>query len=460
MKENKARGVWRKDARFEAVDADRKVYQYRDRPLFNEKSGKWECDYIEHCFYSGLYSDEAPFDASQTLIERYTDERPKEKIGRFPWKEGARFETLDHRGHVWQFENKPTQSNGLWWATGGGDSWYLGDYVLPPDYTKTLIERYPSESETAPFVFGPEHVGKRVRHVDGSKGVVLAVEPLRSLNNQLVIGPDHGNRSVGQLNNIEKAFYSLEGKVFASDKDAVIFLDESETDAPDLQARVEALERLTSRMDSAAEIIERHNDAIWDYRMRIEALERGGKKWAAEFANLCATITQVKSQQRTDAALVLEFVNRISDVSNEVINQGASIEALQGAVDTLLPGFYAIDETPAKPDPTANPVAKSATESVISGEEMHKAFCKVCDDVFGSKPDPTAQKVEALKLLFSWHGGCKFMTVDEDGEVNQWSLAPKINGDCWYREDYDNEYVGRITPDPELSKILIRRHEQ
>lgn len=33
------------------------------------------------------------------------------------------------------------------------------------------------------------------------------------------------------------------------------------------------LARLNSRMDSAAEIIERYNEAVWDYRMRIEALE-------------------------------------------------------------------------------------------------------------------------------------------------------------------------------------------
>lgn len=120
-------------------------------------------------------------------------------------------------------------------------------------------------------------------------------------------------------------------------------------------------------------------------------------------------------------------------------------------------------EVAPKPDPAAPPVAKSATESVISGEEMHKAFCKVCDDVFGSEPDPTAQKVEALKLLFPWRDGCEFMTVDgRDGHVWQWTAEPvKGESNCWTAlgSDPQARRVGEINLDPGLSKILIKRND-
>lgn len=152
---------------------------------------------------------------------------------------------------------------------------------------------------------------------------------------------------------------------------------------PDLLARVD---RLTSRMDSAAEIIERHHEAIWDYRMRIEALEN--------------------------------------------------------AIEMLLPGFYAMPET--------------HLDDVMS-------FC--ADDETVTEPDPTAQKIEALKVLFPWRDECKFMTVDDrDGSVWQWSVQPedKIKGDFWTAlgRDAHAKRVGEILTDTELSKILIRRHEQ
>lgn len=79
--------------------------------------------------------------------------------------------------------------------------------------------------------------------------------------------------------------------------------------------------------------------------------------------------------------------------------------------------------------------------------------------------NPTAQKVEALKMLFPWRDECEFMTVDDrDGSVWQWSVQPedKIKGDFWTAlgRDTHAKRVGEILPDPELSKILIRRHEQ
>ena len=68
-------------------------------------------------------------------------------------------------------------------------------------------------------------------------------------------------------------------------------------------------------------------------------------------------------------------------------------------------------------------------------------------------------KVEALKLLFEWRDGCNYMTVDPDGDVWQWSVAPIRQGLCWTSLGAAEvaEKIGEIPPDAELSKIIITR---
>jgi len=164
------------------------------------------------------------------------------------------------------------------------------------------------------------------------------------------------------------------------------------------------LTRLNSRMDSVAEIIERRNEAALDYRMRIEALE-------AE-------------------------VKRLRYLSSEMM-----LTKLSPSIEAENIRFVV-------------PRAKSVL-GTIEPQDNPKAIAK-------TDPDPTAQKVEALKLIFGWRDGCEFMTVDErDGSVWQWSVQPedKIKGDFWTALGRDTaaRRVGEITPDPELSKIIITR---
>jgi len=71
------------------------------------------------------------------------------------------------------------------------------------------------------FVFGPEHVGKRVRYSKGSFGVVESINKDGAPENQLVIKFDDGH----------KCAFTLDGRFF-SNTPILIFLDEPEATAP------------------------------------------------------------------------------------------------------------------------------------------------------------------------------------------------------------------------------------
>lgn len=379
----------------------------------------------------------------------------KENKGRFPWKEGARFETLDSAGHIWQHEKKPTASRGFWWAPCGGQCWYVGVFKLTYDYTTTLIERYPSEqSETAPFTFGPEHIGKRVRHVDGSKGIVLAVEPSRNVSDQLVI-----KLNVGE--SVQFPCYSLEGKVFASDKDAVIFLDESETapaetdQTPDLQAKVKELERFSLGVISDNIKI---RASIEKAEARVEVLE--------------AEVKELRESR--------EMVHRFVPARTYLDDMRFVVPGAKSDVGVL--SFTGCTDTPAEPDPTEpesdNIVSWIRVEGLISAmsesinTKLHYLLARITGDlsfvmpkdaadVHKVEPDPTAQKIEALKLLFPWLDGCEFMTVDAKfGMIWQWGNEPVNDSKTWASKggDANARRVGHIPDiDPELCKILIKR---
>ena len=279
----------------------------------------------------------------------------KENKGRFPWKDGAKYEAIDASGRVFQYEHKPNAFGNLWWRVGDGKYWYAGESGKPTDYTTTLIERYPSEqAEPAPFVFGPEHVGRRVRHTDGSlTGIVENIDLDAVESVQLV---------VKWSNDVQLGYY-ING-AWSTGRPTVVLLDESTPDqTPDLLARVEALE--------------------------------------AQLQNLTIRVYD------------LELVEK-SMCESQAVTQSGDV-----SFDDLR---FFVGET-------------------------------------NADPDPTAAKVEALKLLFEWREGCNYMTVDPDGDVWQWSVAPIRQGLCWTSLGAAEvaEKIGEIPPDAELSKIIITR---
>ena len=288
----------------------------------------------------------------------------KENKGRFPWKDWARFEVVDIDGIVLQFADKPTFAN-RWFPVEKSTYGIAGRWNQPDDASKTLIERYPSEqAEPAPFVFGPEHIGRRVRHIDGMYGIVSSVDMNESEYYQLSIVWD------GRGNNCWT--YNLKGQSHCNGGFLVSLIESTPDQTPDLLARVEALE----------------------------------------------------AQRGTDTALVVALTNRVASLSKEVFEMSESLEVTQSGDVSFDDLRFFVGET--APD-----------------------------------PDPTAAKVEALKLLFEWSDGCNYMTVDyRDGHVWQWEIEPVNDAKVWksISGDHHARRVGQIQPDPELSKILIKRH--
>ena len=261
------------------------------------------------------------------------------------------------------------------------------------------------------FVFGPEHVGRRVRHRDGRKGFIRTVIQYIGLTNHFEVLFDDGTIRV----------YTSLGKLLNSCEEIVISLDEqSEPDqTPDLLARVEALEAQLQKLTSR----------VYD----LELVEK----------SMCES----------------QAVTQSGDVSFDDLR-------------------FVLPEN--------NTEAKAEKEAVFSGDEISRAFCKVHGEIFGeqspkdtyqfpmirhklrfvepeaiTQPDPTAQKVEALRVLFPFPDGYNFMTADKQtGCVYQWVNEPVRVGSEWLAKirSVMGLKCGQITPDPELSKILITHH--
>lgn len=74
-----------------------------------------------------------------------TGQENKSNVGQ--WLDWARYETIDHDGQIWQYENRPTP-NPFRWDVNRGRAECVGTTAEPKDHSKTLIERYCNEPET------------------------------------------------------------------------------------------------------------------------------------------------------------------------------------------------------------------------------------------------------------------------------------------------------------------------
>lgn len=265
------------------------------------------------------------------------------------WRNWAKYEAIDSNGLIWQYEKEPDAGR-YWWHAQDGLAEQVGSTAEPKDHTNTLIERYPSESETAT----------------------------------------------------------------------------AETDAPDLQARVEALEAHKIQSD-------------------------------ADFKKLYASVIDLVKQSRSDAALIADLVTRVGSLSSDV----AWLREIQDEEHAGVISFDELrtflDETPAEPDQTAKIAEIEQNERLLPIKQFPWTI------EYKSTPiDPTEQKIEALKLLFPWRDECEFMTVDDrGGDVWQWAIEPINDFKLWKSKsgDPDARRVGQITPDAELFQILIKRND-
>lgn len=327
----------------------------------------------------------------------------KENKSRFPWRKWARFEVIDIDGGVWQSEAKPMNSDKYrcWDIDFNRKAKLVGSALPPFDYTTTLIERYPSDqSETAP----------------------------------------------------------------------------AETDAPDLQAKVKELERFSLGVISDNIKI---RASIEKTEARIEVLEAEVKE-LRESREMVHRLVPARTYLDDMRFVVPNPQNEIGILGlQDNTKAKAEPDAAIDADETTRPfckvqgdwqpthefpmlrhklTFIESDAQP-EPDPTAQ-IAQLQAEN----EQLRKIKQFPWTIEYKSTPiDPTAQKVEALKLLFPWRDGCEFMTVDgRDGHVWQWTVEPiKGESNCWSAlgSDPQARRVGEIGLDPELCKILIKRND-
>lgn len=201
----------------------------------------------------------------------------------------------------------------------------------------------------------------------------------------------------------------------------------AETDAPDLQARVEALEAHKIQSD-------------------------------ADFKKLYVSVIDLVKQSRSDAALIADLVTRVGSLSSDV----AWLREIQDEEHAGVISFDELrtflDETPAEPDQTAKIAEIEQNERLLPIKQFPWTI------EYKSTPiDPTGQKIDALKLLFPWRDGCNFMTVDAKfGMIWQWGNEPVNDSKTWASKggDANARRVGHIPdPDPELCKILIKRND-
>lgn len=76
----------------------------------------------------------------------------KSNVGQ--WLDWARYETIDHDGQIWQYENKPTP-NPFRWNVNRGRAECVGNTAEPKDHSETLIFRY-AEQVPGPILRLPE----------------------------------------------------------------------------------------------------------------------------------------------------------------------------------------------------------------------------------------------------------------------------------------------------------------
>lgn len=76
----------------------------------------------------------------------------KSNVGQ--WLDWARYETIDHDGQIWQYENKPTP-NPFRWNVNRGRAECVGNTAEPKDHSETLIFRY-AEQALGPILRLPE----------------------------------------------------------------------------------------------------------------------------------------------------------------------------------------------------------------------------------------------------------------------------------------------------------------